>query len=348
MQNSLLKKLYETAFLEKEEISSLLSDFSNISIREEASKRAREVSIRHFSNNIYYRGIIEFSNICKNDCYYCGLRKSNSNVTRYRLSEEQILNCCANGYEQGMKTFVLQSGEDLYWDLDHRFTNVIKKIKKEFPDCAITLGVGEKTKELYQEWFDNGADRFLLRHETSDPIHYNKLHPDELLLANRMKCLQDLKDIGYQVGAGMMIGSPYQTHENLVSDLVFLRDFKPNMVGIGPFIPHKDTPFRNESIGNFELTLYVLSLVRLLLPSSLIPATTAMDTSKIDGRMNAVLNGCNVIMPNITPMNLRKNYKLYDDMAELRTLKGSTIEELDKKLNTIGYKTIIGRGDYKD
>ncbi|MBK5202061.1 MAG: [FeFe] hydrogenase H-cluster radical SAM maturase HydE, partial [Spirochaetaceae bacterium] len=280
--------------------------------------------------------------------YYCGLRMSNTKVTRYRLSEEQILNCCENGYEQGIKTFVLQSGEDIYWDKDHNFTNVLKRIKKEFPDCAITLGVGEKTKELYQEWFDNGADRFLLRHETSDSTHYNQLHPKELLLSNRMRCLQDLKDIGYQVGAGMMIGSPYQSHDNLVSDLVFLRDFKPNMVGIGPFIPHKDTPFKNESIGNFELTLYLLSLVRLLLPSALIPATTAMDTSKTDGRMNAILNGCNVIMPNITPLTFRKNYKLYDDMAELRTLNGSTIEELDKKLNMIGYKTIIGRGDYKD
>ncbi len=348
MQNKLLKKLYETSFLDKEELSSLLLAFPNEELRARASCLARKVSQKHFSNNIYYRGIIEFSNICKNDCYYCGLRKSNKNVTRYRLSEEQILNCCENGYNQGMRTFVMQSGEDEYWDTDHRLSNVIKHIKQKYPDCAITLGVGEKSKEQYQEYFDCGADRFLLRHETSDFHHYSMLHPKELLLSNRMKCLQDLKDIGYQVGAGMMIGSPYQTHDNLVSDLVFLRDFKPNMVGIGPFIPHKDTPFKNELIGNFELTLYVLSIVRLLLPSALIPATTAMDTSKSDGRISAVLNGCNVIMPNITPLNVRKNYKLYDDMAELRTLNGSTIEELDMKLKAIGYKTVIGRGDYKE
>jgi biotin synthase len=344
----LLNKLYETSYLERDELSQLLADYDNKDVVDEAARMARSVSISHFLNNIYYRGIVEFTNICKNDCYYCGLRKSNSNVKRYRLTEEEILSCCSNGYELGMRTFVLQGGEDLYFDREHRLTSIIKRIKREFPSCAITLGVGEKSRELYQEWFDAGADRFLLRHESSDSIHYNKIHPKELTLEHRINCLMELKDIGYQVGAGMMVGSPYQTMDNLVSDLVFLRDFKPEMVGIGPFIPHQDTPFRDESMGNFELTLYLLSLVRLLLPTALIPATTAMDTSKHDGRMDAILCGCNIIMPNITPLNFRKNYKLYNDMAELRTLKGSTMLDIDRMLIEIGYHTVVDRGDFKE
>lgn len=344
----LLNKLYETSFLEKDEITQLLAEYDNKDIVEAAARMAQEISHNHFTNKIYYRGIVEFTNICKNDCFYCGLRKSNSNVKRYRLIEDEIISCCSNGYDLGMRTFVLQGGEDQYFDKNHRLTNIIKRIKKAFPSCAITLGVGEKSRELYQEWFDAGADRFLLRHETSDSIHYNKLHPQDLSLENRIKCLRELKDIGYQVGAGMMIGSPYQTMDNLVSDLVFLRDFKPEMVGIGPFIPHKDTPFRNFNMGDFELTLYVLSLVRLLLPTALIPATTAMDTSKRDGRMDAIQRGCNVIMPNITPLNFRKNYKLYNDMAELRTLKGSTMLDLDSMLVEIGYQTVVDRGDFKE
>lgn len=345
---NLLNKLYETSFLERDELSQLLNEYKNNEITGEAARMARVVSKRHFSNKIYYRGIVEFTNICKNDCYYCGLRKSNSNVKRYRLSEDEILSCCANGYELGMRTFVLQGGEDLFFDRDNRLSNILRHIKREFPDCAITLGVGEKSKELYQEFFDAGADRFLLRHETADSVHYNKIHPKELSLSNRMNCLRELKDIGYQVGAGMMIGSPYQTMDNIVSDLVFLRDFKPEMIGVGPFIPHKDTPFRDEKMGDFELTLYVLSLVRLHLPTALIPATTAMDTSKRDGRMDAILRGCNVIMPNITPLNFRKNYKLYNDMAELRTLKGSTMQDLDMKLKEIGYQTVVARGDFEE
>jgi biotin synthase len=344
----LLNKLYKLSYLDRDELSVLLADYDNKELVDEAARMARDVSNKHFSNRIYYRGIVEFTNICKSDCYYCGLRKSNSLVSRYRLTEDEILSCCSNGYELGMRTFVLQGGEDLYFDRDHRLTNIIKKIKREFPDCAITLGVGEKSRELYQEWFDAGADRFLLRHETADSTHYNKLHPKELSLENRINCLHILKDIGYQTGAGMMIGSPYQTMDNLVSDLVFLRDFKPEMVGIGPFIPHQDTPFKDESIGNFELTLYLLSLVRLLLPKALIPATTAMDTSRKDGRSDAVLRGCNVIMPNITPLNFRKNYKLYNDMAELRTMKGSTMQDLDSMLSKIGYQTVVARGDFEE
>ncbi|MGD1822098.1 MAG: [FeFe] hydrogenase H-cluster radical SAM maturase HydE [Pleomorphochaeta sp.] len=341
--SNLLNKLYLNNYLDNDELKTLIDNYDNASLVK-AKKLAQMTAIKNFNLNIYYRGIIEFSNICRNDCYYCGLRKSNSNVKRYRLSENEILNCCKIGYEMGIRTFVLQGGEDLQFD--NQIATLITKISEKYDDCAITLSVGERNYSLYKQWFEKGATRFLLRHETADKKHYEKLHPPFQHFDNRIRCLNDLKNIGYQAGAGMMIGSPFQTNESIIKDLIFLRDYKPEMVGIGPFIPHSQTPFKTEKTGDYNLTLYSLALTRLLLPKALIPATTAMDTVKEDGRLDAILSGCNVIMVNITPMKERVNYKLYNDMAELRSFNNIDRKSINQRLKKIGYTLIVSKGDY--
>jgi len=341
----LLNKLNTEQWLEDKELLQLVFAFSPES-EKYAMNLAGKKALSVFGNKIYYRGIVEFTNICRNNCYYCGLRKDNEKCKRYRLTEDQILSCCENGYRLGMRTFVLQGGEDIAFDVE--FTDLIKKIHVRYPECAITLGAGERPDKLYREWYESGATRYLLRHETADKKHYELLHPDYQHFDNRMRCLNSLKKMGYQTGAGMMVGSPYQTYKELCEDLIFLRDFKPEMVGIGPFIPHHDTPFRDKETGSFDLTLYLLAIVRLLLPTSLIPATTAMDTVIKDGRLQAVKAGCNVIMLNITPLKERKDYRLYDDMAELNKMEGLDLGSLNAKFNTIGYEAVIDRGDYKE
>lgn len=340
----LLDKLNTTNWLDDSEIYELLDLFSPSSLNY-AKELALNKSLEIFGNNIFYRGIVEFTNICRNNCYYCGLQKANKNISRYRLTQDQILACCANGYEFGMRTFVLQGGEDP--SFDNQLTDIICELHQKYSDCAITLGVGEREREIYQKWYDSGADRFLLRHETADKSHYEKLHPDYQKYENRMDCLHILKEIGYQTGAGMMIGSPYQTKKNIADDLIFLRDFKPEMIGIGPFIPHKDTLFKAEKTGDFELTLFSVALVRLLLPHSLIPATTAMDTVRVNGRLETIKAGANVIMLNITPLKERKNYQLYNKMAELDGNNPLDIKRINQKLEKIDYKAVIDRGDFK-
>ena len=342
---ALIESLRENRELPSQDYKTLLSTITQEE-RLYLAKMAREVTDRVYGKEIYLRGIIEFTNYCKNDCYYCGLRKSNDSVIRYRMTEKEILAACKMGYAIGMRTFVLQGGEDPTYDKG-LLTHIIHTIKSHYPDCAITLSVGEKSKELYQEWFDAGADRFLLRHETATESHYEKLHPSCQTLANRMRCLRDLKDIGYQVGAGIMVGSPYQTIDTIVTDLQFMSDFSPEMIGIGPFIPHEKTPFKNEPIGSFDLTLTILSLVRLIHPHVLLPATTAMDTVRKNGRLEAIQAGCNVIMPNITPPRQRENYKLYNDMAELRSTHSIGIHEINDLLSSSGYQGVTSRGDYK-
>lgn len=308
---------------------------------------AEEQRQEFYGRDIYIRGLIEFTSFCKNDCYYCGLRKSNKNAQRYRLSKEQILDCCKQGYELGFRTFVLQGGEDAFYT-DDKITDIVRAIRKSYPDCAITLSIGEKSRESYQKYFDAGADRYLLRHETADSSHYARLHPKELSLSDRKKCLYNLKEIGYQTGCGIMVGSPYQTAENLVSDLLFIKEFEPHMVGIGPFISHKDTPFRNMPSGSLELTLKMLAIIRLLLPNVLLPSTTALGTINPRGRELGILWGANVVMPNLSPVSVRKKYMLYDN----KICTGDEAAEcrfcMQKRMESIGYKVVTDRGDCKE
>ena len=310
-----------------------------------AMSLARQITQAHFGRRIYFRGIVEFSNICKCDCLYCGIRCSNHRVSRYRLTQEDILQCCAEGYEGGFRTFVLQGGED-GWFTDERMGAIIRAIKERFPDCAVTLSLGQRSRESYQMLFDAGADRYLLRHETADADHFAQLHPAGQTLESRMQCLRDLKEIGYQTGCGIMVGSPGQTPDTLATDMLFMEEFRPQMVGIGPFLPHGDTPFRSEAAGSVELTLMILALCRLMLPQVLMPATTALGTAEEDGRMRGVLAGCNVIMPNLSPASVRKKYMLYDNKAGTDLTAAEGIALLRRQMAAIGYEVVIGRGDY--
>ena len=312
-----------------------------------AIELARQRTLERFGRKIWFRGIVEFSNICKCDCHYCGIRCSNHNVSRYRLSPEDIFECCAEGYGAGFRTFVLQGGED-GWFTDERMCDIIRQIKEKWPDCAVTLSLGERSRESYQAMFDAGADRYLLRHETADEDHYALLHPAKQTLQNRLRCLQDLKEIGYQTGCGIMVGSPGQTPATLAKDMVFMQEFRPQMVGVGPFLPHKDTPFRGEKPGSVELTLFVLALCRLMLPGVLLPATTALGTAEADGRVRGVLAGCNVIMPNLSPASVRKKYMLYDNKAGSDLTAEEGIALLRQQMEAIGYGVVIGRGDYQE
>ena len=282
----------------------------------EAAKLLAEYAVgvrkKIYGNTVFIRGLIEVSNICKNDCLYCGIRRSNSNCQRYYLTSEEILERCQEGYELGFRTFVLQGGENGYYE-DDLLCELLTAIKAVYSDCAVTLSLGERSKESYQKLHDAGADRYLLRHETADAVHYGKLHPKELSFEERIRCLHDLKEIGYQVGCGFMVGSPYQTSAHLAKDLVFIEKFKPDMCGIGPFIPQKDTPFGQESAGTVELTCFLLSIIRLIRPNVLLPATTALGTIDSFGREKGILSGANVVMPNLSPASVRRKYLLYDN-----------------------------------
>lgn len=308
-------------------------------------EKAREKADKVFGKYIFMRGLIEFTNYCKNDCIYCGIRKSNKNVERYRLNKKEILECCKIGYDIGFRTFVLQGGEDDFFNIE-RISNIVRAIKKEFPDCALTLSIGEKEEEYYKELKNNGANRFLLRHETADSEHYSKLHPKYMSLENRKECLRFLKSLGFQTGTGMMIGSPFQKLENIAGDLVFMQEIKPEMIGIGPFLPHKDTPFANEKIGELELTLILISILRLIFPLSLIPATTALGTIKEGGRELGILHGANVVMPNLSPMNVRKKYLLYNNKISTGTESAEGVELLRDSIDKIGYVLTGARGDF--
>ncbi len=342
----LIDKLYETQELERSELLLILNNF-NADISEYLFDKARFVSKKHFGNSIYTRGLIEFTNFCKNDCYYCGISRSNQNADRYRLSMEEILSCCETGYELGFRTFVLQGGEDGYYSED-KVVEIIKGIKSAYPDCAITLSIGERSYEAYKRFFEAGADRYLLRHETATDEHYNKLHPAELSLSERKQCLYNLKEIGFQVGTGFMVGSPFQTMENIAEDLLFLKEFKPHMIGIGPFIPHKDTRFLNEKQGSLDLTLLLIGILRLMNPKALIPATTALGTIDKNGREMGILAGANVVMPNLSPVSVRKKYSLYDN----KICTGEEAAEcrfcLQNRVQKIGYELVVDRGDYKE
>ena len=341
----LIDRLEDGQKLSKEEWAALI-DGRTPELAEEVFAKARAVRERVYGKKIYVRGLIEVSNYCKNDCYYCGIRRSNRNVSRYRLSREEILECCAAGYELGFRTFVMQGGEDPVMT-DDWAAETVAAIRREYPDCAITLSLGEKERESYQRFFDAGANRYLLRHETADVCHYGKLHPQELSLEHRMECLKNLKEIGYQTGCGFMVGSPYQTTECLAKDMVYIGELQPEMVGIGPFIPQHDTPFGEEAAGSLELTVYLLGLLRLLLPTVLLPVTTALGTIHPKGRELGVLAGANVVMPNLSPLNVRKKYMLYDNKIATGMEAAESLNLLRESMAAIGYEVVVDRGDYK-
>ncbi len=305
---------------------------------------ADEVRRSIYGDKVYVRGLIEFTNYCKNNCYYCGIRAGNTHAERYRLSKEEILSCCDEGYGLGFRTFVLQGGEDPYFT-DERICEIVSEIHARYPDCVITLSIGEKSRESYQAYYDAGAGRFLLRHETADSEHYRKLHPAEMSLANRKRCLYDLKDIGYQVGAGIMVGSPYQTLDNIITDLRFLQNLKPDMIGIGPFIHHDQTPFADQPDGSYELTLRLLSVLRLMFPYVLLPSTTALGTIRPEGREMGLKAGANVVMPNLSPVSVREKYELYENKIctgeEAAQCRGC----LEMRVKSAGYRIVTDVGN---
>ena len=340
---NLIDKLQKEHTLTEYEYEKLITNYDSDLLSYSAEK-AREEAQKHYGNEIYIRGLIEISSFCKNDCYYCGIRKSNKNCSRYRLTKDEILECCDEGYGLGFRTFVLQGGED-GWYTDEMLCEIIREIKSRYPDCAVTLSLGERSRESYEALFNAGADRYLLRHETATKEHYEKLHPSKLRFEERMRCLSDLKAIGYQVGCGFMVGSPYQSAKHLAKDLKFIEEFSPHMCGIGPFITHKDTPFKDEKSGSVEMTIFLLSLIRLIKPTILLPATTALGTLDEKGREKGVLAGANVVMPNLSPLSVRKKYMLYDNKIATGQESAQCVDELRARMREIGYKVVTSRGD---
>ena len=342
---TLIDELIKTHVLPRDAFKTLLTGMTPDD-RRYLTQKAQEVRRAVYGNDVYIRGLIEFTNYCKNDCLYCGIRRSNRNADRYRLTKEQILDCCRQGYALGFRTFVLQGGEDPFFD-DEKIAAIVRAIKAEFPDCAVTLSIGEKSFESYQAFFKAGADRYLLRHETANSAHYQQLHPPQLSLENRMPCLRDLKSIGYQTGCGFMVGSPFQTTDTIIDDLLFLHGLQPEMVGIGPSMPHKNAPFRDRPAGTLQMTLTLLSIIRLILPRVLLPATTALGTIDPTGREQGILAGANVVMPNLSPQNVRSKYLLYNDKICTGDEAAESLSHLKQQMEGIGYRIVESRGDFK-
>ncbi len=340
----LIEKLYQTGDLSDEELLEVIAmndDEASALLR----KYADEVRQRVYGKKVFLRGLIEISSYCKNNCLYCGIRCGNKNAQRYRLDREDIMSCCENGYELGFRTFVLQGGEDSFFT-DDFLVPLIGDIREKYPDCAITLSLGERSRESYKKLKNAGADRYLLRHETASPELYSKLHPSGMSLSNRLECLYNLRDLGYQVGAGFMVGAPFQTLSNIVEDLRFLQELKPHMIGIGPFIPHHDTQFSSCEGGSLSLTLRLLGIIRLMFPEVLLPATTALGTIAPDGRELGLKTGCNVVMPNLSPVMVRKKYDLYDNKISSGEEAAECREGLEKQIISAGYFVSDERGDH--
>lgn len=338
----IIHNIYKTSNASPEELKQLLS--CSPEEQEQLRILAEKVRQTYYGKDVYTRGLIEFTNYCKNNCYYCGIRGGNQNATRYRLTKEEILACCQNGYTLGFRTFVLQGGEDNYYTAKY-IAELVHDIKTAHPDCAVTLSIGEHSFEDYQCWKEAGADRYLLRHETADNTHYRKLHPPAMSLDNRKQCLYWLKELGYQVGSGFMVGTPGQTIDCLVEDLLFLKELEPHMIGIGPFISHKDTPFKGEAFGSLEQTLILISILRLMFPYALIPATTSLGTIAPDGREKGILAGANVVMPNLSPVSVRKQYMLYDNKICTGEEAAECRQCLSNRIENIGYQIVTDRGD---
>lgn len=340
---NLAEKLAENHDLNDEEMLSLMS---TAEYDTELFERADGIRRKIYGGDVYIRGLIEFTNYCKNNCFYCGIRRDNKNAERYRLSREEILECCREGYALGFRTFVLQGGEDGFYT-DEVMCKIVSDIRGKYPDCAITLSIGERSRDSYKALFEAGANRYLLRHETADESHYKKLHPESMSLLNRKKCLFNLKEIGYQVGSGFMVGSPYQTTENILSDLRFLQELKPDMIGIGPYITHTETPFKEFKSGSLELTLRLVAILRLLFPYALIPSTTALGTIHPNGREMGLKAGANVVMPNLSPVSVRKLYDLYENKIctgdEAAQCRGC----LERRVESAGYRIVTDIGNVK-
>lgn len=346
MNNSeLIKKLEAEGTLSLDEYKQII-DTRTPELSQFLAERAIELRKKYYGNAVFTRGLIEVSNYCKNDCLYCGIRRSNSKIERYRLSQNEILACCKEGYELGFRTFVVQGGEDGFFS-DKVLCDIISAIKTDFSDCALTLSMGERSKASYEALYKAGADRYLLRHETADKEHYGKLHPSEMSFDNRMRCLFDLREIGFQVGCGFMVGSPFQTTETLAKDLKFIETFKPDMCGIGPFIPHHDTPFAAEKAGTVELCCFLLSLIRVIHPPVLLPSTTALGTIDPIGREKGILAGANVVMPNLSPIGVRKKYELYDNKICTGEESAQCKDCLSMRMRSVGCQIVVDRGDIK-
>ncbi len=341
--DNLIKELREKRILPRDKFTELLSTDKYDALLFESADEIRQ-SV--YGKDVYIRGLIEFTNYCKNDCYYCGIRCSNKNAVRYRLTKEDILECCREGYELGFRTFVLQGGEDPHFT-DEKMVDIVKSIRGEFPDCAITLSIGEKSYESYLAYYNAGANRFLLRHETAESDHYNKLHPEYMKLEARKKCLFDLKKIGYQVGSGFMVGSPFQTMDNIISDLEFLYELQPDMIGIGPYIVHKETPFAEYKSGSVEMTVRLIAVLRHMFPYALIPATTALGTLHPEGRERGLRAGANVVMPNLSPQSYRKLYDLYENKISTGEEAAQSRALLEKRVESAGYKVVTAVGNVK-
>lgn len=339
----LIDKLEQTGGLSLQEYEKMI-DWRDEEAAEELARRAVRVRKEIYGTDIYVRGLIEISNICKNDCYYCGIRRSNTKCDRYRLTPEEIMTCVDEGYKLGFRTFVMQGGEDA-WYTDDRLCGIVGEIKGKHPDCAVTLSLGERSFDSYRRLRHAGADRYLLRHETADGVHYGRLHPSEMSLEHRMECLRQLRELGFQTGCGFMVGSPYQTSSNIAKDLKFIETFKPHMCGIGPFIPHKDTPFRDMPAGTLELTCFLLSVIRLIHPRVLLPATTALGTIHPKGRELGILAGANVVMPNLSPSAVRSKYELYNNKLNTGCESAQHLEDLKQRMRAIGYSVVSLRGD---
>lgn len=343
--SDLIGKLTQTRSLSVDEYEYLISNRT-----EESTEllRAKAEAVRKgvYGNAVYVRGLIEISSFCKNDCLYCGLRRSNRCAERYRLTKEEILERCEEGFSLGLRTFVLQGGEDMYFT-DERVEAIVREIKRRFPDCAVTLSLGERSKESYARLREAGADRYLLRHETADREHYSLLHPKEMSFDNRMECLKTLHELGYQTGCGIMVSSPGQTAGHLAQDMKFIEEFRPEMCGVGPFIPHHATPFKDEKAGTVELTCFLLSIIRLMHPAVLLPATTALGSIDPFGREKGILAGANVVMPNLSPASVRRKYELYNGKLSSGAESAQNLRDLEDRMRGIGYEVVYDRGDAK-
>lgn len=342
---SLIDRLLTDGYLSADGWFWLLSQRSDEKLQALLAERAQTVCINHYGRRVFLRGLIEFTNVCKNNCLYCGIRRDNKSVERYRLTPEQVLACCESGYAAGFRTFVLQGGEDPYWS-DEKLVPLVREIHQRYPDCAVTLSVGERSRESYEALYAAGSERYLLRHETASYEHYNYLHPQEMSQADRLACLADLYDIGFQTGCGLMVGSPGQETEDLVKDFLYMQELRPHMVGIGPFLPQHETPFRDEKAGSVNETLFILSLVRLMLPEVLLPATTALNSAEDNGHVRGILAGCNVIMPNLSPPDVRSKYALYDGKRFTGTEASEHVNLIGAKMKEIGYEAVVDRGDH--
>ena len=342
---SLVDILETTNSLDGDQLAALLTT-RDTDVVDYLHRRARTVAQMHYGTGIYVRGLIELTNICRNDCLYCGIRRSNTHVERYSLTTDQVMACCEHGYRLGFRTFVLQGGE---WG-DERaawIADIVAEMRHRWPDCAITLSLGEHSREVYALWRDSGADRYLLRHETHNAAHYAQLHPAEMSRGHRLQCLRWLQELGYQVGTGIMVGSPWQTVDHLVEDLQFIASFRPAMVGLGPFIAQHDTPLGGHPNGTIDMTTRLYSIVRLMLPGALIPSTTALATLAPEGRLQGILAGANVVMPNLSPGEIRAQYALYDGKAHSGSEAVEGLRQLEAQLATIGYHIDWSRGDYR-